>query len=529
MVYFRIWLTGYRTLNSAQQRHGHPGPRSEIRYTRPVVPVPSAVEGSMLKGYEIARTTPPSQAATQDKPPPLPRNICRAGDLDVTSIQMNGTCQKKLIETSSQVKKALGNHLNVVRTLDPLPRQRRKTNSLRKRLVKRFGERCALCGSNDGIQAAHIVPLEIGSTTNINNLILLCRKHHSLYDAGHLSINSMIQVARDWRNGKSLSDNTFVKNLNVKAAITEPPESIRDACDQVLVLQRERKLKKASDLLKEMLRNPTLSKKDANYLFVKLAEITRRRDAQGALSQALSYINNVDIGYLHRTYIPVYYYESFYIHRLAGFHAKAQEMANFSAKASLDEKKDKAIPLGHIAASTNALLCELSRNEKPNSSQVRQYVAGLDKLEGIARRHGQYWGGRWALNCAAHRLQVYLKAKNEKSLLELKNLRSLYYQMDITTGWDSGSLQSICLLEGLTNVLFSKVSSEIEKGARLLARSFLSTLKRSQRFEGIRDAGFGLASSFRQLGKYSRTANILTDVINRTIDGTSYIWPWRAR
>ena len=440
---------------------------------------------------------------------------------------MNSTRQNKLIETSSQVKKALGNYLNVVKRLDPLPGQRKKTNSLRKQLVKQFGERCALCSSNDEVQAAHIVPLEIGSITDINNLILLCRKHHSLYDAGYLSINSMIQVARDWQNGKDLSDNIFVENLNVKSAITEPPASIKDALDQVLVFQRERKLKKAFDLLKEMLRNPATSQKDVNYLFVKLAEITRRRDAQGALNQALSYINDVDINSLHRKYIPVYYYESFYIHRLAGFHAKAQEMANLSAKASLKEKKDKAIPLGYIPAFTNELLCELARHDKPNSSQVKQYVAKLDKLEEIAQQHGQYWGGRWALNCAAHRLQVYLKAKNEKSLLELENLRNLYYQMDIRTGWDSGGLQSISLLEGLTNVLFSRPSSDIKKGARLLARSFLSRLKRSQRFEGIRDAGFGLAISFSKLGKYLRTANILTDVMNRTIDGTSYIWPWK--
>ena len=456
------------------------------------------------------------------------RRIRGIGELALTPIQMNSTRQNALIETSSQVKKALGNHLHVIKELDPLPEQREKTKSLRKQLVKQFGERCALCSSNDKVQAAHIVPLEIGSTTDINNLILLCRKHHSLYDTGHLSINSMIQVARDWRNGKSLSGNIFVENVNVKAAITEPPASIKDTFDQVLVFQRERKLKKASDLLKGMLGNRAISKKDANYLFVKLAEITRRRDAQGVLRQARFYINKVDLNCLHRKYLSVFYYENFYIHRLTGFHAKAQQMANLSAESSLKENKGKAIPLGYVAARTNALLCELTQYDKPNSSQLKYFVSELDKLEEIAQHHGQYWGGRWALNCAAHRLQVYLKAKNEKSLLELENLRNLYYEMDIRTGWDSGGLQSISLLEGLTNVSFSELSSDIKKGVRLLARSFLSRLKRSQRFEGIRDAGFGLAIGFSKLGKYSKTASILTDVMNRTIDGTSYIWPWKA-
>lgn len=443
-------------------------------------------------------------------------------------MQMNSTPQNELIETSSQVKKALGNHLHVIRRLDPLPAERKKTKSLRKQLVKQFGGHCAFCSSHDKVEAAHIVPLEIGSITNIDNLILLCRKHHSLYDTGHLSINSMMQVAREWRNGESLSDNIFVENVNLKAAITEPPASIKDALDQVLVLQRERKLKKASDLLKEILGNRPTSKKDANYLFVKLAEITRRRDAQGVLNQALSYINNVDMNSLHRKYLPVFYYENFYIHRLAGFHAKAQQMANLSAEASLKENKGKAIPLVYIPSSTNELLCEVARYDKPNSSQVKHYVAKLNKLEEIAPEYGQYWGGRWALNCAAHRLQVYLKAKDERSLLELENLRKLYYELDIRTGWDSGGLQSISLLEGLTNVSFSELSSDINKGVRLLARSFLSRLKRSQRFEGIRDAGFGLAIGFSKLGKYPKTANILTGAMNRTIDGTSYIWPWKA-
>jgi hypothetical protein len=444
------------------------------------------------------------------------------------SVRMSTADPYEFIETSSQLKEALGDHLSVIRKLDPLPEERKKTKSLRKELIRQIGERCAFCGSREQVQAAHIVPLEIGSTTNAGNLILLCRKHHSLYDDGHLSMNSMMQVARDWRAGKNLSDDVFVQNVKGKGTMREPSASIRDDLAQVRVFQNQRKLKKASDLLQRKLKSPTTSREDANYLFIKLAEITRRRDAQGVLKQALSYIKRVDMNSLHTKYLSEFQYEDFYIHRLTGSHKKAQRIAELSAKASLKENKDNGPSVLYVAASANELLCELAGNDKPSASRVEYFVAKLDNLERIAEQHGEYWGGRWALNCAAHRLQVYLKARNKRSLLELENLKKLYYEMDISRGWASTSLQSISLLEGLTNVLFSKHSSEISRGVRILARSFVSRLKRTQRFEGIRDAGFGLAVGLRKLGKYSRTVNTLNSVMNRTVDGTSYIWPWKV-
>jgi hypothetical protein len=315
---------------------------------------------------------------------------------------------------------------------------------------------------------------------------------------------------------------------NSKPTIAVPPVTIKNTLNQVLVFQRERKLKKASDLLVRKLKDGAISKAERNYLLIKLAEITRRRDMQDGLKKAFFWINKVDLNLLPRKYLPAYDYENFYIHRLAGSHKKASKITNRSAE-SLKVGKDGFHSLEYVAVATNGLICELAEYDKPTSSQARYFVDKLNELEKIAQKHGEYWGGRWGLNCAAHRLQVYIKAKDNKSLDELENLIGLYYDWDIRTGWDSGALQSISLLKGLTSVLFLDDLYEVNKGVELLARSFSARQKRSQRFEGIRDTGFGLSIGFRKLGKHLETADILYNVMNRTIDGTSFIWPWIDR
>lgn len=441
--------------------------------------------------------------------------------------QINPIHQKELIETSSQLRKALGKHTDVIRQFDPWLSERKKTKKFRKELIQFFGERCAICNSACQIDTHHIVPLEIGSETKICNLILLCKEHHTLCHSGHLSINSMKEIYSEWRKGKKVFLNRMLdtRDVSAKPTITLPPVTVKNTLNQVLVFQRERKLKKASDLLVIKLKNSNISKVERNYLFIKLAEITRRRDMQGALKKAFFWINNVDLDSLPKKYFPAYDYESFYINRLTGFHEKASKIANLSAE-SLKSSESRVQSLEYVAAATNGLLCELARYDKPTPSQAKYLINKINELEKIAQKHGKYWGGRWALNCAAHRLQVYIKAKDSKSLAELENLIGLYHDWDIRTGWDSGALQSISLLQGLTSVLFLDNSYEVNKGVELLARSFGARQKRSQRFEGIRDTGFGLSIGFRKLGKHLETADILSDVMSRTIDGTSYIWPW---
>ena len=104
--------------------------------------------------------------------------------------QINPINQKELIETSSKLRNVLGKHMDIIKQLDPLPSEREKTKKFRKELIKSFGKFCAICNSDHQIDTYHIVPLEIGGETEIENLILLCKKHHTLCHSGYLSINS---------------------------------------------------------------------------------------------------------------------------------------------------------------------------------------------------------------------------------------------------------------------------------------------------------------------------------------------------
>lgn len=57
-----------------------------------------------------------------------------------------------------------------------------------KEVKERFGWRCALCGSRDGVVAHHIVPYAVDEANRLNpdNGIALCEKHHK---AAHESSN----------------------------------------------------------------------------------------------------------------------------------------------------------------------------------------------------------------------------------------------------------------------------------------------------------------------------------------------------
>lgn len=445
--------------------------------------------------------------------------------------QINPIHQKELIETSYQLRKALRKHMAVIKEIDPWLTEREKTGKFKKELIECFGKCCGICNSDKKIEAHHIIPLEIGSETKIDNLILLCAEHHKLFHEGRISINSMKEAASEWRKGKIVSLK-IKENINVKPSITDPPPTITDILNKFLIFQQRRETQNADLLLREVHKDDKISGLDKNYLFISFAEITRRRDAKGVLNKALAYLDNVYLDLLPKEYIGKYYYEKLYIHRLAGFHEKASKIADLSIESSLSLKKskDKVKPLEYVPASTNKLLCELAEYEygKLKASQVKYFVDKLTELEKIARSHGGYWGGRWAVNCAGHRLQVYIKANNKKSFGELENVKNLYYDLDSETGWDSGFIQSISLLAGLTNILISNKHSEVDKGVKILARSFVSRFKKKQRIECIRDAGFGLAIGLRKLNKHLKTADVLSNAMNRTIDGTSYIWPWIA-
>ncbi len=440
---------------------------------------------------------------------------------------------KDLIESTYVLRNRLGHHFDIIKKLDPLPRERKLTSQIGRKLIKEYGQICGYCQKERKVEFAHIIPLEVGGTTNKENIILLCKKCHGLYDSGFLSIYAMQEIAKEWRAIKyPTSPRPPMDNIDrPAAAITPPPKSVKDVLEKVLILQSKRWYRQAINILKNELSNPQLNYTKRSYLLIKIAELNRRRSAHGVVKEALTILQTIKYEKLPPKYLPIYYYELGYVHRLTGNHSEAVKIFHQSAEASKGINQEDASTLGYIAASVNEILCSLAAKESLNRKEAMKLIDRLKRLEKMAVKNKKYWGGRWALNCVAHRLQICLKWGNkQESQKTLNEWRDRYFRSDLRSGWDAASKQSISLLEGLTRTIFPKNDVDLNIGISLLARSFITRLGFRQRPEGVRDVGFGLIKGIRRakLNFPEDTMELIEKLMDRTIDGTSYLWPWRA-
>lgn len=53
-------------------------------------------------------------------------------------------------------------------------------NSVRKKVYRRDGYRCALCDSTKSLQVHHVIPRSEGGSNQLQNLICLCWKCHAV-------------------------------------------------------------------------------------------------------------------------------------------------------------------------------------------------------------------------------------------------------------------------------------------------------------------------------------------------------------
>ena len=47
---------------------------------------------------------------------------------------------------------------------------------------------CQICGSTDNVQGHHILDVQFGGSSNVNNIVTLCKIHHDKVHAGKINI-----------------------------------------------------------------------------------------------------------------------------------------------------------------------------------------------------------------------------------------------------------------------------------------------------------------------------------------------------
>lgn len=77
------------------------------------------------------------------------------------------------------------------------------TNYTYRRAVKQLGDKCVNCGSSDRIEYHHIVPVCVGGTNSITNIVPLCRKCHLL---AHSALPRKAHAKQGGRHRKPLPD-----------------------------------------------------------------------------------------------------------------------------------------------------------------------------------------------------------------------------------------------------------------------------------------------------------------------------------
>ncbi|MFC1674646.1 HNH endonuclease [Candidatus Omnitrophota bacterium] len=67
---------------------------------------------------------------------------------------------------------------------------------VRMQAIKKYGNKCELCGYSLVVESHHIIPKNKGGLHKINNLMVLCPNCHTLVTKGNFSLNSRKDIYR---------------------------------------------------------------------------------------------------------------------------------------------------------------------------------------------------------------------------------------------------------------------------------------------------------------------------------------------
>jgi hypothetical protein len=442
----------------------------------------------------------------------------------------------QLIESTFGVRQALGPILGLIQKLSDLDGERRQTRRLREVLLNKYPRYCAACGAyfsqSEEAQAAHIVALEEGGVTTEDNLVLLCKDCHALYDGGRASIAEMSHAAECWRSESLAPLRPQMECRNLFC----PSESFRPSrtrlLDSVYHLVHRNETRNALRHVK-LCRTKGLPAPDHVLSIILEAQIQRRRCARGSLEKARGVLTTMEISNVPAEHLPLYFYEQGYISQLLGLHTESICFFEQSGRAS-EALNDRFTPFEVTVARTCLYGVEtivLPHQKVPRDTQ-RKRSAEFDALQKGAAKFDEPFAGRWALNILAWKWRYYFKCNDHDSASNvLAQYFLLHRSRDFTTGYTRGSSTGLCSMRALMNG--AHLGSENGDCVRLVCRSLVSMLSYRVPPEGVRDLLLTLeraisGPNLRILTDREAVISHIRRVRSCVRDGSSFLDPYRA-
>jgi len=442
----------------------------------------------------------------------------------------------QLIESTFGVRQALGPLLDLIQKLSDLNGERRETRRLRRVFLNKYSRYCAACGiyfsQGREAQAAHIVALEEGGVTTEDNLVLLCKGCHDLYDGGRASIAEMNHAAECWRSNSRAGLRPQMERRN----LFSPSESFRPSrtrsLDNVYHLIHRNETRKALEHVK-LCRTKGLPTSDHALSTILEAQIQRRRCARGSLENAHSILTTMEICNVPAEYLPLYFYERGYISQLLGLHTESICFFEQSGRAS-EALNDRFTPFEVIVARSCQYGVEtivLPDRTVPLDT-LRKRSSEFDALQRGAAEFDEPFAGRWALNILAWKWRYYFKCNDHDSASNvLAQYFLLHRSRDFTTGYTRGSSTGLCSMRALMS--WGHLGNENGDCVRLVCRSLVSLLSYRVPPEGVRDLLLALEGAIsgpnvRTLTNRQAVVSHIRRVRSCVLDGSSFLDPYRA-